>query len=172
MSGQTAQAVQIAPSGAPAVANLGEAVIGGPGSELVALGLGSCIGLALWSPRQRWGVLCHIVLPDSEGAPADPATPAKYADQAVAWAVDALTARGARREELVAKVAGGARVLALPIATEIGQRNAVATLAALRDQGIPVAGTRTGGGVGRTVRFYPETGRFEIRPVGGAGEII
>ncbi len=144
-----------------------EAAVGDGAGTLVTFGLGSCIGLAVWSPLQRLGALCHIMLPDSQGAPPDPATPAKYADRAVAWAVQALRARGCTVPELRAKLAGGAKVLSIPVATEIGKRNAEATLALLQAQGIRVMGYSVGGTVGRTVYFSPATGDMEVRPVGG-----
>lgn len=153
--------------GTAIVVGLGEAVVGGVGAELVVYGLGSCIGLAIWSGRLRVGILCHIVLPSSSGMPVDPSIPAKYADSGVAWAVDALVVKGARREELVAKLAGGAKVLAFPLATDIGRQNTVATLAALDALGVQVQGSMTGGTIGRTLWFCPETGIVEVRPLNG-----
>lgn len=146
---------------------LGQAALGGEGDELVAYGLGSCVGLALWCPRLRLGALCHVVLPRSGGQPADPQQPARYADQAVAWALAALAARGARPRELVAKLAGGARVLAAPLLPDIGAANAEAVQEALRAAGIPVRAADLGGGQGRTVRFLPASGVLEVRTSGG-----
>jgi len=36
-----------------------------PGTVLVAPSLGSCIGLAIYDPILKLGVMAHIVLPDS-----------------------------------------------------------------------------------------------------------
>lgn len=145
---------------------LGQAAVGGEGDELVAFGLGSCIGLAVWSPRLRLGAFCHVVLPRAPGADPDPDQPARYADQAVVWALEALARLGARPRELVAKLAGGARVLAAPLLPDIGAANAEAVADALRAAGIPVVAADVGGNHGRTARFLPGTGALEVRAAG------
>lgn len=152
------------PPAAVTPVGLGQAALGTAGDELVAYGLGSCIGLALWCPRLAAGVLCHVVLPDSGGTPPDPSQPARYADWAVSWAVAALRVLGARPEELVAKWAGGASVLPLP--TDVGRQNAEAVARALATAGVRPGGHDVGGTVGRTVRFWPASGVLEVRPLG------
>lgn len=154
------------------VVGLGQAAVGAAGDELVAYGLGSCVGLALWSPRLRVGAFCHVVLPQSGGAPRDPEQPARYADQAVAWAVEALSARGAVARELVAKLAGGARILELSLLPDIGAANVAAACAALEAAGIPVVARDTGGRSGRTARFFPATGVLEVRCAGGPARAL
>lgn len=154
-------------AGSPIAVGLGQAALGRAGEELVSFGLGSCVGLALWAPRLRIGALCHIMLPDSRSAPLDPEMPARYADWGVSWAVAALAAQGCQRHELIAKLAGGARVLSLPVGGEIGRQNAEATLAALRNLGIAVRASDLGGHAGRTVRFFPDTGLLAVRLVNG-----
>lgn len=153
---------------APATAlGLGEAAVAAAGTELVTYGLGSCIGLVVWSARLRVGALCHIVLPDSAGLNPDPRVPARYADWAVAWSVAALESRGARRTELVAKLAGGAQVLNVPMVKHMGRQNTEATQARLQAAGIRLGGTDVGGTEGRTVRFFPDTGILEVRSLSG-----
>jgi len=56
------------------------AVSSSAGDELTALGLGSCIGLALVDRDSGVAGLVHVVLPDSRG---DSQTPGKVADLAV-----------------------------------------------------------------------------------------
>ncbi|MGI6081445.1 MAG: chemotaxis protein CheD [Limnochordia bacterium] len=145
---------------------LGQLAVAGPGGELVTYGLGSCIGLVLWSASKRIGALGHIVMPDSRGKPVDPKNPAKYADWAVPELLKALRLRGVRKEELTAKLAGGARTLGT-LSSDIGRQNTAATLAVLEEQKIDVVARSVGGSVGRTIRFYPETGQVELRFVGG-----
>lgn len=161
-----------AASAAPVVVGLGQMAIGGPESELIIYGLGSCVGLALWDSRSRQGALAHIVLADAGGTPTDPAAPAKYANWAVRALVQALARGGARPDGLVAKLVGGAQVLAMPLAADVGRKNVAATLAALAALGIPVRGQETGGTVGRTIAFFPGTGAVAVRPVRGAGRTI
>ncbi|NLN18536.1 MAG: chemotaxis protein CheD [Firmicutes bacterium] len=145
---------------------LGQLAVASAGGELVTYGLGSCIGLVLWSASKRIGALGHIVMPDSRGKPVDPKNPAKYADWAVLEMLKALRSRGVRKQELVAKLAGGARTLDT-LSSDIGQQNTLSTLAVLKEQEIEVVARSVGGSVGRTIRFYPETGLVELRFVGG-----
>jgi chemotaxis receptor (MCP) glutamine deamidase CheD len=40
---------------APRAVGMGEAIVAGPGARLVAIGLGSCVGLTAWDPVTRVG---------------------------------------------------------------------------------------------------------------------
>ncbi|ADU51971.1 CheD [Thermaerobacter marianensis DSM 12885] len=151
---------------------LGEAVVGGVDDILVVAGLGSCIALALWSRRLRIGALCHIVLPESCNQPVNPTQPAWYADWAVQWAVVALSQFGAGPPELVAKGAGGARVLTAPMLSDIGNCNVQAVFSALRDAGIAVGAFDVGGTESRTVRFFPATGALEVCVTRGHVQVL
>lgn len=152
--------------------NVGMAQLGcgGGSDEFVIYGLGSCIGLVLWSPARKCGSLAHIVLPASRGMAYNPATPAKYADWAVPRSIDMLLARGARREDMVARLVGGAHPLAAALTSEVGRQNSEVTLTLLRVQGIRVAKTSLGGVNGRTIRFAPGTGVLEVKQVNGNWE--
>lgn len=154
----------------PLNVGLGQMAIAGSDESLVIYGLGSCIGLVLWSRLKQVGSLSHIVMPNSRGVSFQPANPAKYVDWAVPEAIEALARLGVRREELVAKLAGGAHTLGGALGTGIGSQNAQATLALLREQRVRVLAQHIGGTVGRTIRFGPDTGRVEVRTVGGDWE--
>lgn len=134
---------------------------------LLALGLGSCIGLALVDARGGVAGLAHVVLPQ---APADglPA-PWKYADAAVPALVDAVLAAGARRGRLQAVLCGGAHMFGGaggPSVLEIGSRNAAATAAALERVRVPVRASDTGGSHGRSLEVHVGSGAILVRGVG------
>ncbi|MBX6379031.1 MAG: chemotaxis protein CheD, partial [Clostridia bacterium] len=130
--------------GEPLAVGMGEAALAGPDGVLAAYGIGSCVVLALWDRVRRWGALCHIVLPgpraaggatggagngvgrgagNGVGRGVDDAQPARYADEAVAWAVARLREGGSRPADLCAKVCGGARLFALQSSLEVGAAN-------------------------------------------------
>ena len=116
------------------MARMGEAVVSAtPGELLVALGLGSCIGLALIDPDAGVAGLVHIVLPQSNASGA--ATPAKFADTAVPHLAQLVTRAGARESRMHAVLCGGAHMFSSQTAGNpvmaIGARNAQATLDAL-----------------------------------------
>ncbi len=118
------------------------------GDELVARGLGSCIGLALVDRFAGIAGVAHIVLPES--SPTD-RQPGKFADLAVPELIDSIVRAGASRRRLEAVLAGGARMFELG-ELDIGARNAEAVRSGLAASGLPVRAAETGGSRGRTLR--------------------
>lgn len=119
------------------------------GDELVAIGLGSCIGLALVDRQAGVAGLAHVVLPESSGANG-PA--AKFADTAVPELLSQLERAGAVKRRLQAVLIGGARMFAIGASLDIGARNAAAVKEHLTSLGISVHAEETGGNRGRTAR--------------------
>jgi chemotaxis protein CheD len=138
---------------------------------LVALGLGSCIGLCLYDPVAKVAGMAHVVLPDSSSARRQE-PPGKYADTAVSALILQMSSAGAVRTRMIAAVAGGAHVFSFGNgsgpggAMDIGARNAEAVLHQLRALRIPVAATDVGGSTGRTVHLFPEDGLVTVRLTG------
>ena len=137
---------------------------------LTTLGLGSCIGITLFDKSRKIGGMAHIMLPTYKGFEGQ--NKAKFADSALIELVNQMTRTGASRAQLVAKIAGGAHMFGKSQNNDmlkIGERNAAASLAILKQLGIPVAANDTGGTHGRTIELNSETGALKIRTV-GAGE--
>jgi len=139
--------------------------------RMASIGLGSCIGLALYSPEQKTGAMVHIMLPESSGRTD---RPGKYADTAIPLLLDELAGQGVRRKSLVAKMAGGATMFeAFSASMNIGQRNIEKVKAVLSGQNIPVVSEDTGGKMGRSVYFAPlENGRLTVRLANGTSREI
>lgn len=151
------------------MARMGEAVVSSkPGDLLVALGLGSCIGLSFIDADAGVAALAHIVLPQSNANGA--ATPAKFADTAIPHLLQLVTRAGARENRIHAVLCGGAHMFTSQTAGNpvmaIGARNAEATLAALQARRISVRAKDVGGTVGRSVEIDVETGSVSVRGVG------
>ncbi len=89
---------------------MGLAVLAAAPARLTAI-LGSCVGVAIYCPELRLGMLSHVVLPRSNGRRA---CPAKFADSAVSYMRTVLQGRGAKPGRLIAKIAGGAGCSATP----------------------------------------------------------
>ncbi len=135
---------------------------------ITTLGLGSCIGIAVYDPVTKVGGLAHIVLPDSTQM-RNNSNIAKFADTGIEELIKRVTAAGANKRRLVAKIAGGAKmfqVSGLSTVGNVGERNAQASRAKLKQLGIPLLAEDTGLNYGRTVELYPETGEFRIKAVG------
>ncbi|MBO5622914.1 MAG: chemotaxis protein CheD [Butyrivibrio sp.] len=135
---------------------------------ITTLGLGSCVGIAVRDPVTKIGGLAHIMLPDSKEIKNNSNIP-KFADTGIEELIKRIVAKGASRQRLVAKIAGGAQMFAFQSgnnAMRVGDRNVQATLKKLKEMNIPVLAQDTGDSYGRTVIFYPENGNFVIRAVG------
>lgn len=137
-------------------------------SELVALGLGSCIGLAVIDRTAGVAGLAHIVLPESrEGAGGS-----KFADIAVPELLSRMRAEGALGPRMEVAIAGGARMFALETGMDVGSRNEEAVRTLLRQAGLRVRGADTGGSQGRTLRVDVATGRVTVRIPGNEATIL
>ena len=96
---------------------------------LTTLGLGSCIGIALWDSTTKIGGLAHIMLPDSTKI-RNNSNIAKFADTGIVELVRQMEALGVPRRRMVAKIAGGAKMFEVAGTTSvgnIGEKNAIAS---------------------------------------------
>ncbi|MCL1835283.1 MAG: chemotaxis protein CheD [Oscillospiraceae bacterium] len=140
---------------------------------LTTLGLGSCVGITLVDKAKRIGGLAHVMLPTYKGYEGQ--NIAKFADSAIIELINQMTRIGATRGALVAKIAGGAHMFGKTQsndALKIGERNAAASLAILKQLGIPIQANDTGGSHGRTIELYIDTGALKIKSVGAGEKVI
>ncbi|MBR1391978.1 MAG: chemotaxis protein CheD [Lachnospiraceae bacterium] len=141
---------------------------------ITTLGLGSCIGIALYDPVTKIGGLAHIMLPDSN-LMKNNTNVAKFADTGIEELLVRVEKAGAVKRRLVAKIAGGAKMFEVSGTSEvgnIGNRNAEASRAKLKSLGIPLIAEDTGLNYGRTVELHCDTGDFLIKSVGKPQKII
>jgi chemotaxis protein CheD len=133
------------------------------GDELVARGLGSCIGLALIDRASGVAGMAHVVLPESGGADPDHG---KFADLAVPALIAQMQKAGAVLRRFEAVIAGGARMFDLG-EMDIGARNAAAVYAGLARSGVTILAAETGGNRGRTLRLTVGEFIVTIKEAGG-----
>lgn len=134
---------------------------------LVAYGLGSCVGVAVYDPQARVAGLLHAVLPERLNG-SEPASP-KYVDSGLLGLLTQMEKEGADRRRLIVWLTGGANMLTAPgfkQTLNIGERNVAAALAGLATLNMKIRAQDVGGHVGRTVRLYVATGRFTLRALG------
>ena len=135
---------------------------------LTTLGLGSCIGIALWDPTTKIGGLAHVMLPDSTKI-RNNSNIAKFADTGITELVRQMEELGAPKRRLVAKIAGGAKMFEVSGTTSvgnIGEKNAIASKEKLKELGIPILAEDTGLNYGRTVELDCSNGDYIIKAVG------
>jgi chemotaxis protein CheD len=141
---------------------------------LITLGLGSCVGIALYDRTTRIVGLGHAMLPDSKQAK-NTTNIAKFVDTSIDELVTKMLALGANRARIVAKLAGGAQMFDFPNPSDlmrIGYRNAMAAKEKLAMLKIPLVAEDTGGNYGRTIELDSSNGILLVKTIGyGVKEI-
>ena len=134
---------------------------------LITLGLGSCVGIALYDPVAKVAGLAHSMLPDSKEIKNN-TNIAKFVDLATIKLTKDMIAQGAQQSRIVAKIAGGAQMFAFGSTQQnmrIGDRNVEAAERMLKRLGIKIIAKDVGKTFGRTVHLYAENGKFEIKTI-------
>lgn len=127
---------------------------------LISTVLGSCVSVCLWDHLARKGGMNHFMLPlwNGEGL----ATP-KYGNIAMERLLEKVLAIGCRRENLQAKVFGGANVNGSGLEVfMIGDRNITLAFEMLDEFGIAVAAHDVGGLVGRKLVMNTASGMIMV----------
>ncbi|HHU70261.1 MAG TPA: chemotaxis protein CheD [Thermoanaerobacterales bacterium] len=141
---------------------------------ITTLGLGSCVGVVLYDPEKKLAGLAHIMLPDSNNSK-DNTNKAKFADTAIPYMIDLMLKKGAKKERLISKIAGGAQMFDFKGKSDImkiGVRNIKAVKENLHKFNINIVAEDVGGNYGRTIEFNTNTGKLTIRSLGkGTKEI-
>jgi chemotaxis protein CheD len=119
--------------------------------HLVTTLLGSCVSVCLWDPELQVGGINHYLVPfwNGEGLPSP-----RYGNVAIRKLLEKMYALGCRKTSLVAKVFGGASLMASQsLLTNVGDRNVHLALDMLKAENIPVRSSDLGGKQGRKIIF-------------------
>lgn len=147
---------------------MGEVMVAESPHLLRAVGIGSCIAVALYDRASAIGGLAHIMLPRIAEA-LDKSYPARYTDAAVVMMVDEMRKRCESIRHLKAKVFGGANMFSEIISPDstmdIGRRNITAVRDELKKHGIEIVAEDVGDHVGRSVLFDTRDGSVVVRTV-------
>jgi chemotaxis protein CheD len=114
--------------------------------------LGSCVAACFWDPLAGVGGMNHFLLPGEAGAEG-----MRYGVHAMELLVNDILKRGGRRDRLVAKLFGGARLS--EHLSDVGHLNASFAERFVRDEGMRVAGASLRGDQARRIQFWPVGGR-------------
>ena len=134
---------------------------------LITYALGSCIGICLYDPVLRLAALVHVMLPLNMETGRK--SPLKYADTGIRETLRQMEARGAKRNRVTAKIAGGARMFDVPgngSLGNIGQRNIESVHMTLKKEGVRLLKEDVGGSVATTLLFDAATGQACVRSYG------
>lgn len=120
--------------------------------------LGSCISVCLFDEKTKVGGINHFMLPlwNGEGLAS-----AKYGNIAMERLITEMTRKGARRENIKAKMFGGANLVSLSM--NVGQRNGEIAKKILEAEKIRLLAESTGGSQGRKILYDTSTGVVQMR---------
>lgn len=138
--------------------------------SLITLGLGSCVGVALYDNINKIAGLAHIMLPNSKDFK-NVSNKMKFADTCIPLLIEEMEAMGARKRNLTAKIAGGSNMFNMEGET-VGARNTQAVEDVLNLLKIPIKCKECGGSIGRTIRIEAETGNVYVRKIGSVEELL
>jgi len=143
-----------------------------PEDVLVTFALGSCVGLTLYDPTTRTGGMIHSMLPLSkiDAAKAEK-NPFMFVDTGVMLFIQTLFDMGVEKKNLIAKVAGGSKIMDDKGVFNIGERNHTVLRKVLWKNNILVSGEDVGGSQARTMYLNMETGRTTLKMSGQEKEL-
>lgn len=132
----------------------GESHVSADPSAMMTTILGSCVAACMFDQRAGVGGMNHFLLPgDDNGGDED----LRYGVHAMELLINGLLRLGARRDNLRAKLFGGARMVAG--LSDIGAKNAAFANEFLAREGLQCVGGSLGGDHARRIQFWPTTGR-------------
>jgi chemotaxis protein CheD len=128
---------------------------------LITTILGSCVAVCLFDTKKQIGGMNHFMLPFWNGQGL--ASP-KYGNIAIEKLIKKLEGLGCQRKDLVAKIFGGGEIIETHIKQfQIGERNIQVARETLLEENITIAGSSTGGRLGRKIIFNTQTGEVMQR---------
>lgn len=144
-------------------------IVSSPDS-LITIGLGSCVGIALYDSKNKIAGLAHIMLPYSSNF-RETVNKMKFADTCIPLMLEDMEKLGAVRRNIVARIAGGSNMFSMGGET-IGIKNTQAVEEVLNSLCIPIKSKDCGGNAGRTVRIDANTGNVYVRKIGSVEELL
>lgn len=128
----------------------------GSDSRWIVTVLGSCVSVCLFDEKHTVGGINHFMLPLWNG---DGLESPKYGNIAILHLLGKMLEFGAKKEDIVCKLFGGAEVLNnMHSVYNVGQRNIELAYKVLAELNIPVISSSTGGQLGRKILFNTSTG--------------
>jgi chemotaxis protein CheD len=124
--------------------------------------LGSCVSVCFYDPKLKLGGMNHFLLPSKRGGNKDDIEVVIAGDFAMEVLMNALMAKGAHKDRLVAKAFGGGNIVS-SLHSTIGDSNAEFANNWLACEGIPLIGSDFGGPWSRKVVYVPSTGEAFCR---------
>jgi len=123
--------------------------------------LGSCVAIILWDKVNNVAGMNHYMLPlwNGKGMPSP-----KYGNIAIEKLLQGMINKGAKKENIVAKVFGGGEVIDnMQQHFQIGQRNIELAFDKLKELEIKIIAKSTGGKLGRKIQLNTKNGEIKMK---------
>jgi chemotaxis protein CheD len=134
------------------------------GRVIVTHGLGSCVAVMLWDQNVRIGGMLHFQLPAASLAPERAAlSPGTFADTGIPLLFERMYMLGAKKKDIVVKVAGGGSFHGETDTFDIGRRNYTMMRKIFWKNQVLIAAEDIGGNRSRTARLFVDTGQVTIQ---------
>jgi chemotaxis protein CheD len=140
-----------------------------PDDLLVTHALGSCLGIAVFDPVAMVGGILHVMLPNANVAPEKAKeNPCMFVDSGTPVFFKTLFSRGAKKKNMVVKIAGGATIGKgnKEDFFAIGKRNLVILRKIFWKNGVMITNQDTGGKIARSLYLDMGCGRVWIQSNG------
>ncbi len=164
--------------------NMGDLVVSKGPENLTTSAVGSCLVIMIYDTKFKIGALAHTMLTDRRVShlkrDALDATSSsartreggnerrheirdmKYVDAAIDEMIKKMVTQGANKENLEAKLVGGANMFPA-LKSDIGKENVLAAKKKLKEEGIRLVGESVGGSQGRSVEFSVASGIVTVK---------
>lgn len=133
--------------------------------------LGSCVSACIRDKKTKAGGLNHFLLPEKQG---DESSSARYGVHAMELLINDLLKLGSKKENLEAKIFGGANVIQTSAANPVGSQNSDFVIDYLRAELISITAKDLGGDFPRRIYFFPDSGKVSVLRVGSVdvGDVV
>lgn len=139
--------------------------------QMLVTVLGSCVAACIRDRHQQIGGMNHFLLPTDKKTSVQPrwdnldSAAARYGDLAMEKLINNIIKLGGRRENLEAKIFGGANMFNGGLSTDIGAQNVLFVKEYLEIEKINLIGIDTGGEYARKIYYIPETGEVFLKRI-------
>lgn len=131
---------------------------------MVVTVLGSCVCACVRDRYYGLGGMNHFILPDQGGDPESAGSNARrYGEYAMETLIAGLIQAGAHRQNLEAKIFGGATLTRSTVNNNTGELTAKFLQKYMKSERIKVAAKSIGGTYPRKVYFFPRSGRVLVK---------
>lgn len=145
---------------------MGEIRVAKPPHLLTAVGLGSCMAVALYDKEVKIGGLAHIVLPYMKEAKSKSFS-TRFSDAAISRMIEEMRKEGANQRNIKAKIFGGANMFPEIIypnsIMDVGKRNILAVKEELKNHNIEIIAEEVNQDFGRSIFFDTRDGSVLVK---------